>query len=281
MNLFNKLIKLIAPPILLISVKKIFRHAKGPFLTITYQGVYSSFKEVKDKYSLVNVYHTPVSSLNAYNSAVNSLSRYKNNDFPYDGWSLIRHNFLPTFISGIPEKEINILDVGGAYCDAYFSASYSCPEKEIRSTNVELSEIVKRGNDLFRDIPNLQLVTEMPMINGTEFNILNFGSSIQYFENFRDILKDLLKLNIEYIAISDTPMGYFKTFVCAQVNMEANVIPRLVFDIDELRLLFIESNYRLIHKSVNYYPFHNFDNYQSPYSSTRHMNLIFKLRQDR
>lgn len=277
MNLFKKVIKLITPPILLISLKKFFGRANNPSAPITYQGVYSSFKAVKDRYSLVDVYHTPASSLDSYSSAVKSLSRYKNNDFPYDGWSLIRHNFLPTFISGIPEREIKILDVGGAYCDAYFSASYSCPEKEIRSTNVELSEIVRRGSGLFHDVHNVELVTEIPNTNNTKFNILNFGSSLQYFENFRDMLNDLFRLNIKYIVISDTPMGYFKTFICAQVNMEGNVIPRLVFDIDELRSLFVESNYRLVHKSVNYYPFHNFDNYQMPHSSARHMNLIFKL----
>ena len=52
-----------------------------------------------------------------------------------------------------------------------------------------------------------------------------------------------------------------------------------VFNINELKSLFIKSGYNQIHQSINYYPFHNFDNYEQPHSSARHMNLIFSLPQ--
>lgn len=101
-----------------------------------------------------------------------------------------------------------------------------------------------------------------------------FGSSLQYFENYRNILIETISLNPDYIVITDTPMGSMNTFVCAQVNMKDIVIPRLVFGLEELLEFFKSEGFDLIHKSYMYYPFHNFDNYNPPYSNSLHTNLI-------
>jgi len=71
-------------------------------------------------------------------------------------------------------------------------------------------------------------------------------------------------------------MSNIETVVCAQVNMHEGVIPLYILSVNEIKTLLSLLSYTLIHKSVNYYSIHNFDNIQMPYSDSKFMNLIFK-----
>ena len=89
------------------------------------------------------------------------------------------------------------------------------------------------------------------------------------------MLREVMSYQPPFIVISDTPMGNIDTFACAQINMPGIVIPRWVFNQNEIDLILKSGGYELIHESGNYYPFHNFNNYPSNYQGIAHKNIIF------
>lgn len=272
---FKLLLKAFIPPIFLFFFR-IIKGQKKDMTNITYEGVFHTFSEVRDAYSETNYYHTKESIDEVIAEGRRSYQMLQNNLPPNDGMALIRHNFLPAFVSALNQGNLNILDIGGGYGTAYLNCRFSCQNINIKSTVIELpSSILEFENICPKG--DVEFAPSISSVIHQKFDITYFGSSLQYFEDFNRILDDAASLRSKYIVITDTPMGIFQTFVCAQVNMKGNVIPRLVFSIDELTAILSRGGYKLIHRSVNYYPFHNFDNYPQPISEARHMNIIFEL----
>ena len=109
----------------------------------------------------------------------------------------------------------------------------------------------------------------------SKYDLVYFGSSLQYFEDWKAMIHMAVSSNPKYILISDTTVGDIETFVCAQVNDTRTVIPRWVFGIAELDELFINFGYKRILRTTNYYPFHNFYNYDGEHRNIEHANLAF------
>jgi putative methyltransferase (TIGR04325 family) len=271
---FKKLFFEICPPIIL-SVIRLLKSHKSTTSNITYEGVYLSFSEVRKAFPKAISYHTDESANDVVKEGEIALIRAKNKTPPIDGMALIRHNFLPTFISALEQESINVFDIGGGYGTAFLSSLYSCPNIKIKSTVLELPNLISMYQKIYLN-EQIDFISDLSNIKVNDFDIIYFGSSLQYFENYMLVLEKIIKLGARYIMISDTPMGEFETFVCAQVNMKDNVIPILVFSVEEITKLISGYGYKIVHQSINYYPFHNFDNYPLPISSAKHMNIIFK-----
>lgn len=272
---FKLLSRAFIPPIFLYFFR-IIKGQKEDKTNITYEGIFRTFSEVRAAYSEANYYHTKESINEVITEGRRSVQMLQNNLPPNDGMALIRHNFLPAFISALSQEKLNILDIGGGYGTAYLNCKYSCLNLNIKSTVIELPGSILEFEKIYPK-SDVVFAPSISSVIHQKFDITYFGSSLQYFEDFNQILDQTARLRSKYIVITDTPMGIFQTFVCAQVNMKGNVIPRLVFSIDELTTILSRGGYKLIHRSVNYYPFHNFDNYPQPISEARHMNIIFEL----
>lgn len=163
-------------------------------------------------------------------------------------------------------------------CESYLHLK-SSTHKQYEYHILELDFTVEVLRLIFEKEINFTAHTTLDRLFSTP-EIIYFGSSLQYFENYKKILFDALKLSPEYVIISDTPMAEVETFACAQVNMPGIVIPRWVFNEDEIIATFKNDNYEICCRSTNYYPFHNFNNYNDKYRNTFHTNLIFRKIRD-
>lgn len=272
---FKEFLRALTPPIFLYFYRRI-KGQKKIVTNITYEGIFNTFSEVRAVYSGANFYHTIESSNEVISEGRKSLMMLHNNLPPNDGMALMRHNFLPIFASALGQDSINILDIGGGYGTAYLNCRYSCLNIDIKSTVIELASSILEFEKIYPK-GEVDFASSISNVMHKNFDITYFGSSLQYFENFNLALNQAASLRSKYIVITDTPMGHFQTFVCAQVNMKGNAIPRLVFSFDQLTDILLKQGYKLIYRSVNYYPYHNFDNYPQPISDARHMNIIFEL----
>ena len=272
---FKLFLKAFIPPICLYFFRSI-KGQKKVNANVTYEGIFHTFSEVRATYPEANFYHTIESLNEVITEGVKSLQMLQNNLPPNDGMALMRHNFLPIFISALGKEGLNILDIGGGYGTAYLNCRFSCLNLDVKSTVVELPSSILEFKKIYSK-GEIEFASSISSVIHNKFDIIYFGSSLQYFEDFNQVLDQVAGFKSKYIVITDTPMGNFQTFVCAQVNMKANVIPRLVFSLDQLTDILSKLGYKLIHRSVNYYPFHNFDNYSHPISGARHMNVIFEL----
>lgn len=265
-------IKQFTPPIIWGFVRRLVVPAPTRH---TYTGMFSSFSEVSASFSDATNYHSGESELVEVEGATCKLLKYESSQVPEEGPTLQRLNFLPTVLSTLRRNSLNILDVGGGLGTTFIDLKFCLPNKAILMTVVELPSVVENGRKIFRRYPDIKFVSAFPK-DRSGFDVIYFGSSLQYFENYTLILNDSAHLGPEFIVIADTTMGPAPSFVCAQINMQDRAIPRMAFNKSELIELLDKCNYRLVHQSINYAPANSFDNYELPASLTAHWNLVFQ-----
>jgi putative methyltransferase (TIGR04325 family) len=191
-------------------------------------------------------------------------------------WSSIRFNFFSSFVTSLEFDDIRVLDIGGGYGETYLHLKQAT-KKKFEYHVLELPFTVNESKLEFLNFKEIEFCDSLESVD-IKPHIIYFGSSLQYFNDYTRILTDTMSFHAPFIVISDTPMGSIDTFVCAQVNMPGIVIPRWVFNHNEICLLLQSGGYELIHDSANYYPFHNFNNYALNYQHITHKNKIFRRR---
>ena len=243
---------------------------------ITFQGCYLNFDEMLTKFGIPFQYST----LEQFNASVEKtkvfLSRSKADSFVNIGWASQRLNFLANFVSALNVDHLEILDVGGGFGETYLHLTQSTKTKILYDI-FEIEKTVEVGNEIFKNYQNLMFYSAKSF-SPKDYDLVYFGSSLQYFEDWKAIITMALISNPKYVLISDTTVGDVPTFVCAQVNDPRIVIPRWVFNIDDLDDLFSMFGYTRVLRTSNYYPFHNFYNYEGDYKNIEHANLVFISR---
>jgi putative methyltransferase (TIGR04325 family) len=270
-EMLKSLYRNLFPPIV---VKMLRRLLNRKIDSVTYEGVFESFKAVIDQYGNQPNYST-VSNLNeAFDRFRGLIDCYRTQEDVSPNWSNARFNFFGSFISALNLSQIEILDVGGGFGETFLYLKRATTKK-YRYHIVELGETLALLNDYPIDFSELTYSNTLSEVRMNP-QVIYFGSSLQYFADYTDILIQSQEMQPEFIVISDTPMGEIQSFVCAQVNMPDIVIPRWVFNEQEIISILRKDNYELVHQSSNFYPFHNFSNYDAEFHQIQHRNLIFR-----
>lgn len=269
--MLKPLIKQLTPPILWDALRSQIVPTRA---AVTYEGQFRSFEEVRAAYPDFTNYHSAASELAEAECARMKLKCFQDGKWPEDSPTLSRLNFLPTLLTLYPGKTISVLDVGGGYGETFLSLKHALPGRDVRVTVMELPSTCLHAAEIFRNDPGIRFVDRMPEA-GEKFEAIHFGSSLQYFENYREMLGCAAALNPGLIVISDTTMGDAGTFVAAQVNMAGRVIPRMVFSRAEITDIIVSQGFDLLHVSANYSCGIDFSNYEPPISETAHWNLVF------
>jgi len=268
----KRLLKQVIPPFLWDMARRKLTAAP---VRVTYEGRFESFEEVARKYHDFTSYHSSVSEEAELEEGRKRLGRFESGKAPEDTVTLPRLNFLPTLLSAYPGEKTAILDVGGGLGISFLDLKFSLPQRDFTMTVLELPSMIQRGSDLFENYPEIDFSSSLSD-EGRGIDVVHFGSSLQYFEDYQGILKRVADLHPDLIVISDTTMGDADSFVAAQVNMAERVIPRMVFNRKELEGICADQGYDLVHRSVNYSQGLSFSNYDAPVSETRHWNLVFQ-----
>ena len=189
-----------------------------------------------------------------------------------------RDRDLLLVVAGMNAEEIKILDIGSGFANTFFYLKSNF-KKRIDYIAVDLKEIVHTLNQRMHGYGNFKAYTfdEVP---SEKFDLVYFGSSLQYVEEFENHLVQICKLKPPAIFISDTPMGNENTFVTVQVNMEGRRIPRWVFSKTEVIGLLECHGYKLVAESLVdwHQKIHNFDNFPTNYRQTQNYNLLFEYK---
>ena len=86
-------------------------------------------------------------------------------------------------------------------------------------------------------------------LNKKKFDIINFGSCIQYIENFNQIDKHLDFSKISNIIISHTPLTLKKTYIASQSNHKN--LKQIIYNYHDIIHYFQKKKFKLIFKSKN------------------------------
>lgn len=240
--------------------------------TNTYEGIFDSFETVIKWYGSQPQYSTEFAQALSLENLRLQISLYNSKIDFVPNWSSMRYNFFSSFVSGLPLNDIAILDIGGGYGETYLHLKQAT-KKNFQYRVFDLPFTISQSMEEFLEFKEIKFCESLDEVDIVP-NVVYFGSSLQYFNDYKKVLSQAMSYQPHFIVISDTPMGDIDTFACAQVNMPGIVIPRWVFNQNEITLILESGGYELIHDSANYYPFHNFNNYPLNYQGIAHKNII-------
>lgn len=263
-------IKQFTPPILLNFYKKI-----RAFKNYTFEGVYENLDDVPIK----NKGHINKDWIEELCENANSIySKIDKNQLlppPFEGST--HHQLLPFLLSTILEKnkKIIILDFGGGTGTAIHACSTFSKIDNLEIHIIETKEFVEISKKLIEDNLHVSWHDKLPN-NLNKIDILNLGSSLQYVDNYKKKLMDLIEYKPTFILFTDYYMGKAKTYATKQVNIPELVIPLWVFNLNEIISITSSKGYELVFKSTNYQKQHIF-NIPEEYKVEDSCNLLFKL----
>ncbi len=183
-----------------------------------------------------------------------------------------RHKILPTLISNLEKNTLNILDFGGSSNPAISYLIKTCKHNFL-STVIETKFFVEKFQNKipaeYKDI--LQYKDSFKDLNFDLYDICYFGSSIQYIENYEEILVRVFQSKIKYIVITETFFNYTdQDFFVSAIKDNPQYLANRFFSYDKFMKLFKENNFKCIfenkrtpknhrHKTINFSEYSIFD----------------------
>lgn len=218
-------------------LQKIFKYLR--FRQYVYWNIYDCLSDAKEEFKIHEYYVDD-------NQNQKDFQEYKRKK---DLYFKVRESFIPIFISSLSLDEIKILDIGGGYNPVYDYVKDSTNQK-INVTVLEKKTVVNTIYQLISEKINLNYIDDLNKKNLSNFDIIYFGSSFQYFLDNDTIITEISNLNAPYIIITDSCfLEKRKSFITLQVNTYPLIVPQRLNNIDEIINKFKMYDYNLIYKS--------------------------------
>jgi putative methyltransferase (TIGR04325 family) len=145
----------------------------------------------------------------------------------------------------------------------------------------DLTKTMNIGRDLFNNFPfktNSFVKFVDCASEAGKVDIVYFGSSLQYFSDYKSIILSIIENSPKYIFMTDNFMSESASYATLQVNMPNREIPYWIIGLNEIVSLLDANGYLLLYRSTNFQPFHNFHNFPYKNQVKDSCNLLFKLK---
>lgn len=150
-----------------------------------------------------------------------------------------------------PGEPLRILDFGGGLGASFPSLISMLPaDQPVDFIVIENEAVCELGRDVFRGDPRIRFETEPPLPSQT-VDIVHFGSSLHYVDDWLGLVERLLKLRPQYMLFADLPASDNATFVTAQ-NFHGRRIPVHFWNVTEFIAALEKLGARLLLKSRYY-----------------------------
>ena len=156
-----------------------------------------------------------------------------------------RHFFTSNFCS--KEKNINNILEFGAGAEPTFKYIIKENKNEILNYVIETKELVNEIKIPKNLLKNLVYLNDFKTLDFNLIDIVIFNSSIQYIEDFENILKKIVDYKIKYVVITDTVFSDFDEDIFAlQINIRPTKFVYIILSFKKIHDYFIKKNYKLI-----------------------------------
>ncbi len=149
----------------------------------------------------------------------------------------------------INDNKFSILEIGGG-ANPIYSFLKKNPNSNINSYVLERKKFVeiidRQVNQKFGD--KLKYVSSIDNLRLANFDLLYFGSSLQYFHEFYDFIKLIFSNNIKYIAITDTLFNSENyDYYIIQANIKDVLLPFKFFSEKKIINFFEFNDYECVY----------------------------------
>ena len=156
-----------------------------------------------------------------------------------------RSTLLPMAVAMMlgQEEYVDILDFGGGLGIGFMVLAESIPMdlQRVRYTIVEGPHLSALGAQTLGN--KCAYFTTLPASG--KFSLIHAASSLQYIDNWQDLIHHFSVLNPKYILLSDVFAGKINTFATLQ-NYYGSRIPHWFLNLQELLEAFSQNGYRLM-----------------------------------
>ena len=177
-------------------------------------------------------------------------------------------------------EELIFLDIGADNIDFFLELSSKFKNIKyffynLKSVNSIFDKLKHENN-----YKNLFIVDKIEDVFDKKFDFVNFGSSIQYFNNYETILEKISNLG-KYIFFSGTTLfetknaKYKKHIIVKQVNVFPNINYLYFFNKQYFFSLFLKNNYTLLFEKKNFTDKVNYDNFNNIFENIDYMDFLF------
>ena len=202
----KKIVKLVAPPILLFFIKKIyFKIFNNAFPPPIWIGDYANWEEAKKKC-------TGYDSQIILEKCKNSLLQVKNGTAIYERDSVIfnKKQYSWPLLAGLQKAAINnggklcVLDFGGSLGSSFFQNKDFLAINDLKWCIVEQPNFIECGKEFFESNYLKFYYTLDECLQNEQPNVLLLSSVLQYLDKPYEWIEKLIKLNFNYIIIDRT-----------------------------------------------------------------------------
>lgn len=180
-----------------------------------------------------------------------------------------------------PNDNFSFLDIGGEYIDFFLEL-----KKNFKNVKYYIFNLEKITNDFSKlkfdyKYQNLNVITQIDEVFNKKFDFVNFGSCIQYFDNYEAILKNITE-NSDQIFFSGTTLfetdqeNYKKHIIVKQVNILPEINYCYFFNKQFFYNFFYEKNFNLIFENKNTTDNVNFKNFIGLFKNIEYKDFFFK-----
>lgn len=200
--------------------------------------------------------------------------------------------YLINMISIIKKEKINILDIGGGWGVGYANCLEAFNKKKISNLNYhifDLKNVCALGEKHFkkklRFRAKLKYIDNLNKISSVKYDIIFFGSSLQYFSNPFVELKKILKINSSLLLFVDTYLTSTETFFTFQKYYKSGV-PHSFLNKKKF-LSILQKSYTLISSSYSHttrlgkVAKINMNNFPKKYRVYNSFNLILSKKNEK
>jgi putative methyltransferase (TIGR04325 family) len=230
-------------------LRNLFNIPWNPYHDLTFDGLAKNYKKAVEKINKSKKYKKFKETHNLFNKQDLELNQLKTSDIINKNRDLI----LPIFTSFF-KKKIELLDFGGGASPAALSVMGMC-KINIKTTVVERKHLVDyiNKNLISKELKKYITYTHtLKNIQLKKFNVVYFGSYIQYFKNHTTLLKQFFVNKIDTIIISDTFFNFTKKdFYSLQIQERNHLYPNKFLSFYSTIKLFKKNGYKLIFSSTN------------------------------
>ena len=178
-------------------------------------------------------------------------------------------------------ENFSFLDIGGESIDFFLQL-----KKNFKNVNYYVYNLEKINYDFIKlklsfKYQNLNIISQIDEIFNNKFDFVNFGSCIQYFDNYETILKNITE-NSNQIFFSGTTLfesekeNYYKHIVVRQVNIFPEINYCYFFNKQFFYNFFNKKNFNLVFESKNITDNVNFKNFDSLFKKIEYKDFFFK-----
>lgn len=178
------------------------------------------------------------------------------------------------------DEEIMFLDMGADNIDFFLELNskfknvkyFFCNLKSVNS----IFEKLKNENSY----KNMFIINTIDEVSNKKFDFINFGSSIEYFENYEFVLNKVSKIG-KNIFFSGTTLfetkneKYNKHIIVKQVNMYPDINYLYFFNKQYFYSIFLKNNFKLLFEKKNLTDNVNYHNFHKIFEKTNYVDFLF------